>query len=88
VIAARFKRPAVLKGMSRAEFDQIAPDLDLSHPELYGLLTGHIVLAGVAEGHLNKLEASAQRIAARRALEPKHLPAATQVYLPIGPSCC
>ena len=87
-IAARFQRPFVLKGMSRAEFGQIALDLDLSHAELYGLLTGRIVPAGPVEGHLNKLDASAQRIATRPAPEPEHLPAATQVYLPIGPSCC
>ncbi|HVQ72218.1 MAG TPA: hypothetical protein VMT08_32430 [Bradyrhizobium sp.] len=87
-MAARFKRPSVLKGMSRAEFEQVALDLDLSHPELYGLLTGRTVLAGSVDGHLNKLDASAQRIAKRPAPEPEHLPAATQVYLPIGPSCC
>ena len=85
-MAARFKRPSVLKGMSRAEFEQVALDLDLSHPELYGLLTGRIVPAGPVEGRLNKLDASAQRIATRP--EPEPLPAATQVYLPIGPSCC
>ena len=87
-MAARFKRPSVLKGMSRAEFEQVALDLDLSHPELYRLLTGRIVPADPVEGHLNKLDASAQRIAARPAPEPEPLPAAMQVYLPIGPSCC
>jgi|SRR6476660_9613953 hypothetical protein len=87
-MAARFKRPSALKRMSRAEFEQVALDLDLSHPELYGILTGRTVPAGSVEGHLNKLDASAQRIAARPAPEPEHLPAANQLYLPIGPSCC
>ena len=86
-MAARFKRPAVLKCMSRAEFEQVALDLNLSHPELYGLLTGRAVCR-LVEGHLNKLDASAQRIAARPAPEPEHCQQATQAYLPIGPSCC
>jgi hypothetical protein len=87
-IAARFKRPRVLKNMSRAEFEQVALDLNLSHPELYRLLTGRSAPAGPVEGHLNKLDASAPRTATRPVLETEHLPPATQVYLPIGPSCC
>ena len=55
-IVARFKRPAALKGMSRAEFEQMARDLDLSLPELYGLLTGRNLSAGLVEERLNKLE--------------------------------
>ncbi len=87
-IVARFKPPAVLKGMSRAEFEQMALDLDLSHPELYGLLTRRVVCAGLVEECLNKLDAFPERITTRPAPEPEHLSAGTQAYLPIGPSCC
>ena len=84
-IVARFKRPAALKGMSRAEFEQMAQDLDLSHPELYGLLTGRNLSAGLVEERLNKLDASSKRTTAP---EPEHLSAGIQACLPIGPSCC
>jgi hypothetical protein len=42
-IAARFKRPAELKGIARAECGQTVRDLDLSHPELYGNPSAGIV---------------------------------------------
>jgi hypothetical protein len=58
------------------------------HPELYGLLTGRSAAAGPVEGHLNKLDASAPRTATGLVPETEHLPPATQVCLPIGPSCC
>jgi hypothetical protein len=87
-IAARFGRPARLKKMTRAEFEQMARDLDLSQPELYGLLTGRKPSAAVVEAHLTNLEVSEQVIRARRTPESEDASAATQACLPIGPSCC
>jgi hypothetical protein len=87
-IVARFKRPAALQGMSRAEFEQTARDLDLSHPQLYGLLTGRVVSTGLVEERLNKLDAFPERITTRPAPEPEHLATGAQACLPIGPSCC
>lgn len=85
-IVSKIKRPAELKGMTRAEFEQMARDLDLSHPELYGLLTGCVVSADLLEKRLKKLDVSAEQIKPRSAQE--HLSAGTQACLPIGPSCC
>ena len=87
-IVARLKRPAALKGVSRAEFEQTALDLDLSHPELYGLLTGRVASATLVEERLKKLDAFPERIAMRPAPEPEPLSAEPQAFLPIGPSCC
>lgn len=87
-IAARFGRSARLKEMTRAEFEQIARDLDLSHPELYGLLTGRRPSAAVVEARLTNLEVSQQRIRALRTSEPEDASAGMQACLPIGPSCC
>lgn len=87
-IAARFGRPARLKKMTRAEFEQMARDLDLSHPELYGLLTGRKPSAAVVESFLTKLEVSQQIIEAVRTPESDDAAAAARACLPIGPSCC
>ncbi|MBR1277844.1 hypothetical protein [Bradyrhizobium sp. AUGA SZCCT0283] len=87
-IAARFGRSARLKKMTRAEFEQMARDLDLSHPELYGLLTGRRPSAAVVEAHLTNLEVSQQRISALRTPESEDASAGMQACLPIGPSCC
>ena len=87
-IAARFGRSARLKKITRAEFEQIAQDLDLSHPELYGLLTGRKSSAAVVEAQLTNLEVSQQRIRALCTPESEDASAATQACLPIGPSCC
>lgn len=38
-----------LQGVTRAEFEQIAQDLNLSPPELYGLLTGRRLSADALE---------------------------------------
>lgn len=84
-ILARFKRPAALRGTSRAEFEQMAQDFGLSHPELYGLLTGRKASAGLVEERLNKLDASSMRTTVP---EPRRLPAEIRACLPIGPSCC
>jgi hypothetical protein len=87
-IAARFARSARLKKITRAEFEQMARDLDLSHPELYGLITGRRLSAAVVESHLTNLEVSQQRIRALRTTESEDASAGIQAYLPIGPSCC
>ena len=87
-IAARFGRPARLNDMTRAEFEQMARDLDLSYPELYGLLTGRRPSAAVVEACLMNLEVSQQRIRALRTPESEDASGGTQACLPIGPSCC
>jgi len=87
-IAARFGRSARLKKMTRAEFEQMARDLDLSHPELYWLLTGRRHSASVIEACLTNLEVSEQRIRALRTPESGDASAGMQACLPIGPSCC
>ena len=87
-IAARFGRPARLKKMTRAEFEQIARDLDLSQPELYGFLTGRKPSAAVVESYLTNLEVSQQISSALRTPESEDTSAPTQACLPIGPSCC
>jgi len=86
--AARFGRSARLKKMTRAEFEEMARDLDLSHPELYWLLTGRRHSAAVIEACLTSLEVSQQRFRALRTPEPDDASAGMQAYLPIGPSCC
>lgn len=85
-IVSRFKRPARLKGMNRTEFEQMARDLDLPHPELYGILTGRVVSADLLERHLKKLDVSSEQIKPQSVQE--HLSAGSQACLPIGPSCC
>jgi hypothetical protein len=84
-IVARFKHPAALKGTSREEFEQTAQDLDLSHRELYGLLTGRNVSAGLVEERLSKLDVLSKRTTAP---ESERLSAEMRACLPIGPSCC
>ena len=87
-VVARWRRVNRLQGISRAEFEQVARDLNLSHPELYGLLTGRSVSAELAEQNLAALECSRERIRAAQALETKQISAQAQALLPIGPSCC
>jgi len=67
-IVARFRRVAEQKGIKQTAHD-------LSHPELYGLLNGHIASVGVEE-RLNEIDGSLEHAET------------TQAYLPIGPSCC
>lgn len=84
-LGALFARRNGLKGVSRAEFEQMARDLDLSHPELYGLLTGRVLSDVAVERRLKRLEAAQLRIAARS----EHATVGIQAtILPIGPSCC
>jgi hypothetical protein len=86
-LVARMSRSR-LRGISRAEFEQVAHDLDLSHPELYGLLTGRSVSAERTEQNLAALETSRERIRAAQAPEAKQVSAPASAFLPIGPSCC
>jgi hypothetical protein len=87
-VVARLWHRNWLQGMNRAEFEQVARDLDLSHPELYGLLTGRSVSAELTEQNLAALEVSRERIRAAQVLEAKQSSAQAQALLPIGPSCC
>ena len=86
-LVARMSRSR-LRGISRVEFEQVAHDLDLSHPELYGLLTGRSVSAEHTEQKLAALENSRERIRAAQVSEAERISARTQSMLPIGPSCC
>ena len=86
-VVARVKRNR-LRGIDRTEFEQVARDLDLSHPELYGLLTGRRVSAEITEQGLAALEASRESIRAAQASEAKRVSARAEALLPIGPSCC
>jgi hypothetical protein len=87
---ARWRHLNRLQGISRAEFEQIACDLNLSHPELYGLLTGRSVSADLLEQQLAALESSPDRIGAAQAPDAQRISthAHAQALLPIGPSCC
>jgi hypothetical protein len=87
-IVARFGRPARSKKITRAEFEQMARDLDLSQPALYGLLTGRKPSAPAVESYLTNLEGSQQIIRALRTPGAEDASAAAQACLPIGPSCC
>lgn len=87
-VVARWRHRNRLQGMSLAEFEQVARDLDLSHLELYGLLTGRRVSAELAEQNLAALEPSPERFRAVQAAQAKQISARTQALLPIGPSCC
>jgi hypothetical protein len=87
-IVARFGRPARSKKITRAEFEQMARDLDLSQPELYGLLTGRKPSTAAVESYLTNLEVSQQIVRALGTPESEDASAAAQACLPIGPSCC
>jgi hypothetical protein len=87
-VVARWRHLNRLRGINRAEFEQVARDLDLSHPELYGLLTGRNMSAEITEQKLAEIEASRDRIRAAQASEAKRISARKQALLPIGPSCC
>ncbi|MBR1151666.1 hypothetical protein [Bradyrhizobium sp. JYMT SZCCT0428] len=78
-----------LHGVKRAEFEQIAQDLNLSSPELYGLLTGRRLSAESLEECLAaEFEASPQLAKRLRAIGRQHRAARIRASLPIGPSCC
>ena len=86
-VAARFSRANELRGMDRAEFEQIARDLDLSPPELYGFLTGRRVSADALDECLAaELEESPQLAKRLRVIQRKHR-AAVRMSVPIAPCC-
>jgi hypothetical protein len=87
-VIARFSRANELRGINRAEFEQIARDLDLTPPELYGLLTGRRVSPDALEECLApELEASPQLAKRLRAIERKHRAARIRMSVPIAPCC-
>jgi hypothetical protein len=87
-IAARFSRANELRGMNRAEFEQIARDLNLPPPELYGLLTGRRVSADAMDECLGaEFEASPQLAKRLRAIERQHRAARIRISVPIAPCC-
>ena len=78
-----------LHGVKRADFDQIAEDLDLSPSELYGLLTGHRLSVDVLKGRLTaEFETSPQLAKRLTETEQQQRAARIRASLPIGPSCC
>ena len=87
-IISRFGRPTELQGMKRAEFEQIARDLDLSPPELYRLLGRRVVSSDRPEKRFSETEFSSEFVRAPQPLEQEHPPAKVQEFLPIGPFCC
>jgi hypothetical protein len=84
-----YARKNKLHGVKQAEFVQIAQDLSLSSPELYGLLTGRRLSADALDECLAaEFEASPQLAKRLRAIERQHRAARIRASLPIGPSCC
>ena len=77
-----------LQQIDRAEFEQVARDLDLSDSELYGLLTGRRVSSELLEQKWALIEPSSESNRKAQASEAKQLSARAQAWLPIGPSCC
>lgn len=78
-----------LHGVTRADFDQIAADLDLSPPELYELLTGRRLSADALQDRLAaEFEASPQLAKRLRKIEQQRRAARIRASVPIGPSCC
>ena len=87
-IAARFSRANGLRVMERAEFEQIARSLNLSSPEIYGLLTGRQLSADApGECLAAELETSPQLAKQLRAIERNHR-VAVRMSVPIAPCCC
>jgi hypothetical protein len=74
--------------MDRAEFEQIARDLNLSPQELYGLLTGRRISTDALDECLAaEFEASPQLARRLRAIERKHRAARIRMTVPIAPCC-
>jgi hypothetical protein len=93
-VASKFKPPARLKNTNRAEFEQIARDLDLSSPQLYGLLTRRALSADAVDKRLSDMEIDSERAAtsgvvqAPRESTKPHLTAEMREFLMFGPFCC
>src|SRR4051812_3722048 len=85
-VVGRWRHLNRLQGINRAEFEQVARDLGLSHPELYGLLTGSNVCAELTEQKLAELGTSTDRIRAAHAPQSQQISSPAQALLPIGPS--
>lgn len=86
-VVARVRRNR-LQQIDRAEFEQVARDLDLSDPELYGLLTGRRVSAELLEQKWASIGSSPGSNVRAQEPEAKQLSTRAQAWLPIGPSCC
>jgi hypothetical protein len=87
-VVARFSGANELRGMNRTEFEQIARDLNLPPPELYGLLTGRRISADALDAWLAaEFEASPQLAKRLRAIERRHRTARIRMSLPIAPCC-
>ena len=87
-VVARFSGASELQGMNRVEFEQIARDLNLPPPELYGLLTGRRISADALDEWLaEEFEASPQLARRLRAIERKHRAARIRMSVPIAPCC-
>jgi uncharacterized protein YgfB (UPF0149 family) len=87
-VIARFARANEFRGMTRAEFERIARDLNLSPPELYGLLTGRQLSAEALEEWLAaECDASLQLAKRLRAIERQHRAARIRMSVPIAPCC-
>ena len=85
---AKFSGANDLRGMNRVEFEQIARDLNLLPPELYGLLTGRRISADALDEWLAaEFEASPQLAKRLRAIERRHRAARTRMAVPIAPCC-
>jgi hypothetical protein len=87
-VVSRCGRRNELPGINRAEFEQVARDLNLSTPELYGLSTGRRFPVELLEKGLAEGELSPEHVRGRQAPEHARLQAEKQAYLPISPSCC
>jgi hypothetical protein len=88
IVIARFSHANELRGINRAEFEQIARDLDLPPPELYRLLTGCRVSPDALEERLAaEFEASPQLAKRLRAIKRKHRAARMRLSVPIAPCC-
>ena len=85
---ARCVRKDELRGVSRLEFEQIARDLDLTPPELYGLLTGRRISTDALDECLAaEFEASPGLAKRLRAIERRHRAARIRMSVPMAPCC-
>ena len=87
IVIARFSHANELRGINRAEFEQIARDLNLPPLDLYELLTGRRVSADALDEILAaEFEASPQLAKRLRTIERQHR-AAMRMSVPIAPCC-
>ena len=93
-VVSKFKRPATLKNTNRAEFEQIARDLDLSPQQLYGLLSGRALSAAAVEKRLSDMAIDSERagtpgmVQAPEGSGTPHVSAEMRELLMFGPFCC